>query len=67
MQLGVDGRVYRLAARPLTTAEIERVLPTLVRENLKVEATRIRWDPQPARYPGAQVHQWFFRLESAED
>lgn len=68
VRLLADGRLYELAARRLTTAaEIDPVLPTLVRENLKVEATGIRWDPEPARYPGTQIRQWFFRLESRPD
>lgn len=68
VRLATGGRVYPLAARHLTEpVEIERVLPTLVRENLEVEATGIRWDPEPERYPGTQVRQWFFRLESAPE
>jgi hypothetical protein len=68
VRLLVDGKIYELAARRLTTAaEIDPVLLTLVRQNLKVEATGIRWDPEPARYPGTQIRQWFFRLESLPD
>lgn len=65
VHLRADGRIYELTATRLgTAAEIEQVLPTLLREHLKVEATGIRWDPEPARYPGTQIRQWFFRLRS---
>ncbi len=65
LEMQVDGRVYPLAATRLTeTADIERVLPTLVRQGMGIEATGIRWDPEPERYPGTQVRQWFFRLRS---
>ena len=68
LRLRTAGRVYELTPTRLTTAaEIEVVLPTLVRENLKMAATGIRWDPESARYPGTQIRQWFFRLESLTD
>jgi len=64
--LRAGGRLYDLRAIRLTDArEIERILPTLVREEMNVEASGLRWDPQPARYPGTQLRQWFFRLEGA--
>lgn len=66
LEMRAAGHVYPLKATPLTeTADIERVLPTLVRQGMKIEATGIRWDPEPARYPGTQMRQWFFRLSSA--
>ena len=59
------GKLYDLDARQLTTpAEIDRILPGLVRQN-GIEATGVRWDPEPERYPGTQMRQWFLRLESA--
>ena len=62
-----EGRLYDLKATQLTSAaDIERLLPTYVRENLQVEATGIRWDPEPERYPGTQNGAWFFRLESVQ-
>lgn len=65
LRLRADGRLYPLRAKRLTRAsEIEPLLETLVRENMKIEATGIRWDPEPERYPGTQMPQWFFRLES---
>ena len=66
LRLRAQGRVHPLRAIELTTgAEIELILPTLVRETLAIEATGLRWDPEPARYPGTQIRQWFFRLEPA--
>jgi hypothetical protein len=66
LEMQVDGRIYPLDAQHLTeAADIERVLPTLVRRGMRIEATGIRWDPKPARYPGTQVRQWFFRLRSS--
>ena len=65
LQLLADGRLYDLRATRLDARqEIDPLLPTLLRENMKVEATGARWDPTPERYPGTQVRQWFFRLES---
>lgn len=66
LRLRANGRVYDLRATRLTTAaEIDPLLPTLVRGQMKIEATGLRWDPEPARYPGTQLRQWFFRLESS--
>ena len=66
LEMQVDGRVYPLTATHLTAAaDVERVLPTLVRNGMKMEATGIRWEPDSERYPGTQVRQWFFRLRSA--
>ena len=66
LRLRAQGRVHPLRAIELTTgAEIDPILPTLVRETLAIEATGLRWDPEPARYPGTQIRQWFFRLEPA--
>jgi hypothetical protein len=63
--LRANGRVHALRATRLTSAaEIEPVLPTLVRDRMNIDATGLRWDPEPARYPGTQLRQWFFRLES---
>jgi hypothetical protein len=63
--LRAGGRVYALRATRLTSArEIDPLLPALVRDQMKIEATGLRWDPEPARYPGTQLRQWFFRLES---
>ena len=62
-----EGKLYDLKATHLTrAADIEPFLPTYVRENLRVEATGIRWDPEPERYPGTQNGSWFFRLESVQ-
>ena len=64
LQMLTGGRLYEFRTRRLETArEIDPLLPDLVRDDLKVEATGIRWDPEPERYPGTQVHQWFFALE----
>jgi len=61
----VDGKLYPVRATPLrSAAEIDPILPVLVRDEMKMEASGLRWDPSPARYPGTQVLQWFFRLES---
>jgi hypothetical protein len=66
LRMGVAGRIHALRATPLTAAaEIEAILPALVRDEMKMDATGLRWDPRPARYPGTQLRQWFFRLESA--
>jgi hypothetical protein len=66
LQLLADGRLYDLRATRLEGPEmIDPILPTLLGENLKVETTGARWDPTPERYPGTQIRQWFFRLESA--
>jgi hypothetical protein len=66
VRMHADGKLYDLRATRLTdAAAIERILPTLVREQMKVEATGVRWEPESERYPGTQVRQWFFRLESA--
>jgi hypothetical protein len=65
LALRTGGRVYALRATRLDTArEIDPLLPTLVR-GMSIEATGLRWDPEPARYPATQVRQWFFRLEPA--
>jgi hypothetical protein len=62
--LRANGRVYALRATRLTTArEVDPLLPGLVHDQMKIEATGLRWDPEPARYPGTQLRQWFFRLE----
>jgi hypothetical protein len=66
IEMSADGKLYLLRATRLTeTADIDRILPTFVRKSLKIEATGVRFDPKPARYPGTQARQWFFRLESA--
>lgn len=65
VRMRAGGRLYDLAARQLTTsAEIDAILPGLVAES-GIEATGVRWDPEPERYPGTQIRQWFLRLESA--
>lgn len=65
LDLRANGRVHALGATHLTTAaEIEPLLATLVRA-MAMEATGLRWDPAPARYPGTQVRLWLFRLEPA--
>ena len=67
LRMQTGGKVYALEATPLTrAAEIEAILPTLVRDRMQIEARGIRWDPESARYPGTQLRQWFFRLRSAE-
>jgi hypothetical protein len=66
LRLRAQGRVHPLRAIELTTAaEIDPLLPSLVRDTLAIEARGLRWDPHPARYPGTQIRQWFFRLEPA--
>jgi hypothetical protein len=66
LRLRARGSVHPLRAVELTTgAEIDPILPTLVRETLAIEATGLRWDPEPARYPGTQIRRWLFRLEPA--
>jgi hypothetical protein len=66
LRLRAGGRVHPLRAVELTSAaEIDPILPSHVRGTLAVEATGLRWDPHPARYPGTQIRQWFFRLEPA--
>jgi len=68
LEMQVEGRVYPLEATYLSEAtDVERVLPTLVRDGMHIEATGIRWEPESTRYPGTQVRQWFFRLESAAE
>jgi hypothetical protein len=65
LRMQAAGRVYDLRAAPLLTVEqIEAVLPAVVRDEMKMEATGLRWEPNPPRYPGTQLRQWFFRLES---
>jgi hypothetical protein len=65
LRMRADGRIHELRAAPLTgSAEIEALLPAIVRDEMKMEASGLRWDPRPARYPGTQLRQWFFRLES---
>ena len=66
LRLRAQGHVHPLRAIELTrAAEIDPILPSLVRDTLAIEATGLRWDPDPARYPGTQIRQWFFRLEPA--
>jgi hypothetical protein len=66
LTLRARGRLHELSATELTTPEaIDPLLPTLVRRGFAIEATGLHWDPSPARYPGTQVRQWFFRLEPA--
>jgi hypothetical protein len=66
LRMQAAGRIHELRTTPLTAAtEIEAILPALVRDEMKMEATSLRWDPRPARYPGTQLRQWFFRLDSA--
>ncbi len=65
VRMRADGTIYELSATHLTDPrDIDPILPTLMRKS-GVEATGVRWDPEPARYPGTQVDRWFFRLESA--
>ena len=65
VHLRVDGKVYETTSRVLgTAAEIDPILPALVRDNSGMEATGVRWEPNPDRYPGTQMRQWFFALES---
>jgi hypothetical protein len=65
LRMAEGGKVYPLEAVPLTRAEdIEAILPSLLRQSMQMEATGLRWDPEPARYPGTQLRQWFFRLQS---
>jgi len=67
LHMRTGGRLYEFQPRRLSTpAEIDPLLRTLVRDNLKVEATGVRWDPEPERYPDTQVRQWFFRLEPTD-
>lgn len=62
MQVGDD--VYPLVATPLTTAaDVQHLVPVLLRRS-GIDATGARWDPDPERYPGTQIRQWFYRLES---
>ncbi len=64
VQVAVDGRVWQAQAVRLTTAaEIDPLLPELLRVS-HVEAVDPHWDPNPTRYPGTQVQQWFFRVET---
>ncbi len=66
VRMRADGKVYDLSATHLTDPrDIDPLLPTLVRAN-GMEATGVRWDPEPSRYPGTQMPRWFFRLVSAE-
>ena len=66
VRMRADGKVYDLSATHLTKArDIDPILPALVRAN-GIEATGIRWDPAPERYPGTQMGRWFFRLQSAQ-
>jgi hypothetical protein len=66
LRLRAQGRVYPLRATELTRgAEIDPILPSLVRNTMAIEATGLRWDPEPARYPGTQIRRWLFRLEPA--
>lgn len=63
VQMAVRGRVWRGRAVPLTrAAEIDPLLPELLRLS-HVQGTAPHWNPQPARYPGTQLRQWFFRLD----
>ncbi len=65
LRMLADGKVYDLSATHLTEPrDIDPILPALVRAN-GIEATGIRWDPKPQRYPGTQIGRWFLRLESA--
>ena len=66
LRMRADGKVYDLSATHLTDPrDIDPLLPTLVRAN-GMEATGVRWDPEPSRYPGTQMPRWFFRLASAK-
>ncbi len=66
VRMRADGKVYDLSATHLTDPrDIDPLLPTLVRAN-GMEATGVRWDPEPSRHPGTQMPRWFFRLVSAE-
>ena len=66
LRLRVQGRVHPLRATELSrSAEIDPILPSLVRDTMAIEATGLRWDPEPARYPGTQIRRWLFRLEPA--
>lgn len=61
----IEGKRYDLRAARLERAEdIDPFLPSLLRESMGIESEGARWDPEPERYPGTQVRQWFFRLES---
>ena len=66
IRMRADSRIYDLSATHLTEPrDIDPILPILVRAN-GMEATGIRWDPEPERYPGTQMQRWFFRLESVK-
>ena len=64
VRMQAAGKVYELSATRLTDPrDIDPLLPTLVRAD-GIDATGIRWDPEPSRYPGTQMSRWFFRLAS---
>jgi hypothetical protein len=66
LRVGVGGRIHETrAVRLAAPEEITPVLPALLRDAMRVEAVAPRYEPSPPRYPGTQIRQWFFRLESA--
>jgi hypothetical protein len=64
VRVAVDGRIWDLSATELGPDAIQELLPSLLQKRLRVEAEGARWDPAPARYPGAQIGQWFFALDA---
>jgi hypothetical protein len=65
LRMRAAGRLYELRVRELRgPAEIDPLLPTLVRERLHMHATGLRLERDSQRYPGTQIRRWFLRAES---
>jgi hypothetical protein len=64
LRMRAGGRLYDLRAVRLTEpAQIDPILPSLLSERMEIEAVGAHLAPSPARYPGTQLRQWFFRLQ----
>lgn len=64
--IGADGRLYEARAVLVSDpTELEPLLPRLLAKYHLVETSRARFVPHPVRFPGSQIHHWFFRVEPA--
>lgn len=67
VRMQAAGSLYELEATPLTDpADIDPILPSLLRQTLQIEATGAHWDPDTERYPGTQLTQWILALGSRD-
>jgi hypothetical protein len=65
LMLRLDGKLYPVRAEALVEpGQIEPLLPAMLSKYYAMEVVHIRWVGPTRRFPGTQLRQWFFRIES---